>query len=79
MTVILIKYDVYFPGKYYKTEWIIRNIFKVILCSILFIMSVLRRIDVEFFDFYDAFLWIICFFFIELNILKFEEEELEDE
>lgn len=42
-------------------------------------MSVLRRIDVEFFDFYDAFLWIICFFFIELNILKFEEEELEDE
>ncbi|MBD3843960.1 MAG: hypothetical protein IE909_19210 [Campylobacterales bacterium] len=80
LAVILIEYDVYFPGKYYRTEWIIRNILKVILYSILFIVAVLWWIDGEFFDFYDAFLWIICFFFIELNILKFEEEEeFEDE
>jgi hypothetical protein len=26
-------------------------------------------------DFYDAFLWILCFFVVELNVLNFEEQE----
>jgi len=75
LVVILIEYDVYFPGKYYRLEWIIRNILKKILYCILFIVAVLWLINGEFFNFYDAFLWIICFFFIELNILRFEEKK----
>jgi len=80
LVVILIEYDVYFPGKYYRLEWIVRNVLKVLLYGILFIVAILWWVDGEFFDFYDAFLWIVCFFFIELNILRFEEEEkYEDE
>jgi hypothetical protein len=74
LIVFLLEYDVYFPRAYKKWEWHIRNIFKTILYVALFLIALWWWIDGEFFDFYDALLWIICFFFIELNIFIFEEE-----
>lgn len=80
LVVAILEYDVYMPGKYYKTEWFVRNVVKVLLYIALFVIAIWWWIDGEFFDFYDAVLWILCFFFIELNILRFEEDiEYEDE
>ena len=74
LIVFLLEYDVYFPGVYAKWEWHLRNTFKIILYAALFAIAVWWWIDGEFFDFYDAVLWIVCFFFIELNVFIFEEE-----
>lgn len=74
LIVFLLEYDVYFPGVYAKWEWHLRNTLKIILYAALFAIAVWWWIDGEFFDFYDAVLWIVCFFFIELNVFIFEEE-----
>lgn len=74
LIVAIIEYDLYYPGGFYKIEWYIRNFVKIALYSALFVIAVLWWMDGEWLGFYDAALWIICFFFIELNILKFEDE-----
>jgi hypothetical protein len=71
--IILLEYDVYASGLYGKTEWYIRNTLKVILYAALFVYAAMWGIQGAFLDFYDAALWIICFFAIELNIFKFED------
>lgn len=77
LIVFLLEYDVYFPGVYKKWEWHLRNTLKIALYGALFAIAVWWWIDGEFFDFYDAVLWIVCFFFIELNVFIFEEEIIE--
>ena len=71
--VILLEYDVYAEGLYGRVEWIIRNALKVILYAALFVYAAIWGYQGAFLDFYDAALWIICFFAIELNIFKFED------
>ncbi len=72
--VVLLELEVYFPIHYKKIGWFFRNILKTVLYSALFIIAILWGMEGEIFDFYDAALWIICFFFIELNLFIFEEE-----
>lgn len=81
--VAVIEYDVYMPGLYSRVEWIIRNGLKVVLYFALIVFAIMWGIEGAVLDFLDAFLWIVCFFFIELNIIQFEdeipyEEELEE-
>lgn len=44
--------------------------FKVALYSILFACAVYWGIDGKFLDFWDAFLWLVAFMFIEMNIFQ---------
>ncbi len=47
---------------------------KVVLYSVLFAAAVYWGFDGQFLDFWDAFLWLVAFIFIELNIFQWTEE-----
>lgn len=71
----VLEYDVYYPGLYARWEWYVRNGLKVFLYGALTVYAVLWGLQGEFLDFWDAFLWILCFFSIEMNILDYEENQ----
>lgn len=74
IVIAAIEYDVYVPGLYSRTEWIIRNGLKLGLYSAL-IVYIFLWISIErWIDAWDAFLWILCFFSIEMNIFAHEDE-----
>lgn len=74
LVVAVIEYDVYAPGLYSRLEWILRNGLKLILYSALILYFVLWIIMGRYIDAWDAFLWILCFFSIEMNIFQYEDE-----
>lgn len=65
-------YDLYAPGAYGSREWRARAWAKGALYAALVVMAVLYGLAGEWLDTYDAALWILCFFVIELNIFRFE-------
>jgi len=69
-----IVYDVFVPGEFGSLEWKIRNAFKIFLYVAILAIAVYWGITSDWLDFYDASLWILCFFMIELNIFKHETE-----
>ena len=50
---------------------------KVTLYGILFVAAVYWGVYGDFVDFWDAFLWLLAFFFIELNVVEWRREEQE--
>ncbi len=66
-------YDVFVPGDFGSTEWRFRNAIKVGLYAALVAVAIYWGITGDWLDFYDAMLWILCFFMVELNIFKHEE------
>jgi hypothetical protein len=52
---------------------------KFILYSILFIAAVYWGIYGDFVDFWDAFLWLLAFFFIEMNVVEWRHESIEEQ
>ena len=73
--VFSLEYDVYVPGYYGRIEWMIRNGVKILLYVALFGYAVRWVLAGEWLDGYDALLWIVCFFFVELNILRYEDTQ----
>lgn len=69
-----IVYDVFVPGEFGSLEWEIRNGFKILLYIAILAIALYWGITSDWLDFYDALLWILCFFMIELNIFKHETE-----
>ncbi len=55
------------------------NVSKIILYGILFLAAVYWGFYGDFVDFWDAFLWLLAFFFIELNVVEWREETLEEQ
>ena len=47
---------------------------KVILYSILLLAAIYWGIKGDFLDFWDAFLWLVAFVFIEMNIFEWHQE-----
>jgi hypothetical protein len=69
--IAILQYDVYYPGSYSRLEWLIRNSLKIVLYIALIVYTILWGVDDgKFVDFWDAFLWILAFFTIEMNILE---------
>jgi len=54
------------------------NGMKVILYSVLFLAAVYWGFNGDFVDFWDAFLWLVAFFFIELNVVDWRQESLDE-
>ena len=77
--ILVLQYDVYYPGHYGKSEWTARNILKFALYGALFVFAVMWGVQGEALDFYDAFLWILSFFVIEMNIFNFEHRFVEED
>ncbi len=51
------------------------NAIKFVLYAILFIAAVYWGIKGDFVDFWDAFLWLVAFVFIELNVFEWRQED----
>lgn len=76
LIVLVLWIDVYLQvrgeltaGLYRINAWI-----KVVLYSILVIAAIIWGLYGEFIDFWDAFIWIIAFVFIEMNLFQWHEE-----
>lgn len=52
----------------------ISNAFKFVLYSALLLAAVFWGFKGDFVDFWDAFLWLVAFFFIELNVVEWRQE-----
>ncbi|NIL94346.1 MAG: hypothetical protein GTO71_07895, partial [Woeseiaceae bacterium] len=55
------------------------NAFKAVLYSLLLLAAIYWGIEGDFVDFWDAFLWLVAFVFIELNVFEWHKEELAQE
>lgn len=55
------------------------NILKIVFYSILFLAAVYWGIKGDFVDFWDAFLWLLAFFFIEMNVFEWRQEETKEQ
>lgn len=51
------------------------NTIKVILYSLLFLAAIYWGVKGDFVDFWDAFLWLVAFIFIELNVFEWRKED----
>lgn len=71
---ILIEYEIFYEKIFHQIAIKFLHFLKIGLYVGLFIVAFLWQVDGELLDFYDASLWIVCFFFIELNILQFEDK-----
>ena len=78
--VVVLGIDVYlqergrFDGLALKTStWL-----KFLLYSILLLAAIYWGLKGDFVDFWDAFLWLVAFFFIELNVAEWRQESLDD-
>jgi hypothetical protein len=79
LVILVLQYDVYFPGHYGHNEWTARNILKIALYGSLFVFAIIWGVQGEALDFYDSFLWISSFFVIEMNVFNFEHRFVEEE
>lgn len=79
LVILVLQYDVHFPGHYGQSEWTKRNIIKLVLYGALFCFAVMWGIQGEALDFYDSFLWILSFFVIEMNVFNFEHRFIKED
>jgi len=56
----------------------VSTILKYVLYSILFLAAVYWGIKGDFVDFWDAFLWLVAFVFIEMNVFEWRRESHEE-
>lgn len=52
------------------------NAAKVVLYSLLLLAAIYWGLKGDFVDFWDAFLWLVAFVFIELNVFEWRQEEI---
>ena len=79
LVVLVLEIDVRLQERH-KLEGLalrLSNITKYILYSILFLAAVYWGIKGDFVDFWDAFLWLVAFVFIELNVFEWRQESAE--
>ncbi|MEE8340099.1 MAG: hypothetical protein V3R56_08130 [Xanthomonadales bacterium] len=79
--VVLLQAEVWLQLKDMLTDRLIliAKITKGLFYSVLFVCAAYWGINGTFLDFWDAFLWLVAFIFIELNIFQWHEELEEDE
>lgn len=79
LVVIVLEIDVRLQERH-KLEGVVfrlSNLSKYILYSVLFLAAVYWGIKGDFVDFWDAFLWLVAFAFIELNVFEWRQESAE--
>ena len=78
--VFILESEVYLQlkGKLSASFIFIAKWVKVILYSVLLLAAIYWGIKGDFLDFWDAFLWIVAFIFIELNLFEWNAESTEE-
>lgn len=81
LVVLLLEIDVRLQQHDYLEGVAVRlsNMSKYLLYSILLFAAIYWGIKGDFIDFWDAFLWLVAFVFIELNVFEWRQESLEQE
>lgn len=81
LIVVLLEIDVRLQehGRFEGFALRLSTALKVVFYSILFVAAIYWGLKGDFVDFWDAFLWLLAFFFIELNVIEWRHEELEEE
>ena len=76
LVVVLLEIEVFLQLRNLLTSrlLVLMKVLKGILYSVLFGAAVYWGIEGTFLDFWDAFLWLVAFIFIELNIFEWHEE-----
>lgn len=79
LVVLVLEIDVQLQerNRYEGIALYISNALKGVLYTILLLAAVYWGIDGDFVDFWDAFLWLVAFFFIEMNVIEWRQEEHE--
>jgi hypothetical protein len=80
LVVLVLEVDVYRQerNRYEGAILRISKVSKFVLYAILFIAAVYWGIYGDFVDFWDAFLWLLAFFFIEMNVVEWRKETKEE-
>ena len=80
VVVLILEIDVRLQEKGLYEGLVLRasNVSKFVLYSILFVAAVYWGLYGDFVDFWDAFLWLLAFFFIEMNVVEWRQESLEE-
>ena len=80
LVVLVLEIDVWLQenNRYEGSALRISTIMKVILYATLLYAAVYWGIKGDFVDFWDAFLWLVAFVFIELNVFEWRQESHED-
>ena len=80
LVVLVLEIDVRLQERNRYEGWALRssNISKVVLYSALLYAAIYWGVKGDFVDFWDAFLWLVAFVFIELNIFEWRQETLEE-
>jgi hypothetical protein len=80
LVVLNLEIDVRLQGRGKLDGTILRisNVSKVFIYSVLFLAAVYWGIKGDFVDFWDAFLWLVAFVFIELNVFSWRQETIRD-
>jgi hypothetical protein len=76
LVVLILEIDVWLQerNRFEGAALHISNIIKFILYSALLVAALYWGIKGDFVDFWDAFLWLVAFAFIELNVLEWRQE-----
>ncbi len=79
LVVILLEVDVRLQerGRFEGVAFRVSTALKVVFYSVLLLAAVYWGFKGDFVDFWDAFLWLLAFFFIELNVVEWRQETLE--
>lgn len=78
LIVVILEMDVRLQerGKLEGTVLRASNATKFLLYGILFVVAVYWTVDGDLVDSWDAYLWLVAFFFIEMNVLEWRHETL---
>ncbi|MGI9272055.1 MAG: hypothetical protein ACR2QT_09790 [Woeseiaceae bacterium] len=81
LVVLVLEVDVRLQerNRFEGTALRVSNALKVVLYSILFLAAIYWGFKGDFVDFWDAFLWLVAFFFIELNVVEWRKESAQTE
>lgn len=81
LVVIVLEFDVRLQenDQLVGTALRISKASKFVLYSLLLVAAIYWGFKGDFIDFWDAFLWLVAFVFIELNVFEWRQETLEDE
>ena len=81
LVVMVLELDVFFQEKNRLEGMILRvsNASKFALYSLLLLAAIYWGVKGDFVDFWDAFLWLVAFVFIELNVFEWRQESLEQQ
>ena len=74
--VVLLEAEVWMQLRDFLTGAVLRisKYLKGLFYGLLFVCAIWWGIDGSFVDFWDAFLWLVAFIFIEMNIFQWHEE-----